>query len=195
MSGEARVQMAVMAAIKDRCLTMDELEGETGLTRKQISNGAQGLILGGHAERVARGCFQLTELGKHSLSEGMIIKSGPRGPHATPRGPNKRDTLRQRAWNAMRMNPSGTFTIEELVLVSIREGDKNPVNNLQKYCNFLHRAGYLFLSPVRAASTKLTSNGFKRYRLVKNTGTVAPAIRHSKGCIFDHNTGEEVSYE
>ncbi len=194
MSGVAHIQMAVMKAIGDQCLTMDQLEEATEIPRRKISQGAQGLILGGHAERLSRGCFRLTDLGKHSLSQGMILKTGPKGPHALASRPRKRDTLRQRAWNAMRMDTRATFTIDDLVMISIREGDRSPTNNLQRYCQALHKAGYLFLSPKRAPSTKPTSNGFKRYRLIADTGPVAPMMRTSKKAIYDHNTGEEVSY-
>ena len=99
-----------------------------------------------------------------------------------------RETLRQRAWNAMRM--SGAFTIGDIVMAAASGSERDADNNLQRYFCALVKARYLTVLPVRARGTKPTSNGFKRFRLLKDTGPIAPVYRANKGCLFDHNLGE-----
>ncbi len=190
MQGNAKIQLAVLEAIGKQCLTIDQIEEVTELNRRQVSDGAAGLITRGHVERIDRGCFQLTESGEHCIDQGMVLNSGPFGSLKIARRADQRETLRLRAWKAMRMDINGTFTVDDIALTAAREGDKNPIDNLQKYFRVLHKAGYLFLSPKRAAGTKPTSPGFKRYRLIRDTGEHAPVVRKKGTEVFDHNLRE-----
>lgn len=85
------------------------------------------------------------------------------------------------------------FTISDLTISAARDYDKNPQNNLQRYCKQLSKADYLWAFPKRARGTKINSNGFIRYKLLLNTGSIAPSIRNLNRSVYDHNTGEEFS--
>lgn len=170
------------------CRTTDELDAMMPLNKRQISDSAGSLIMRGYAERVEVGCYQITEEGRAAIRKGVLIKSGPyRSDRGKCRAP-QRNTLRQRAWNVMRMG--GTFTISDLAMAAADGGEKAVECNLRKYIAALVKAGYIVEMPIRAASTKLTSNGFKRFRLLKDTGSQAPVWRPRQKNIFDYNLGD-----
>lgn len=171
------------------CMTLDTLEAETALTRRQISDGVARLILRKLAERTEKGCYQLTEAGKKAAGKGMAIKSGPwRGLTGGVRQP-MRKTFLQRAWSAMRL--TRTFTLGEIVIAA-GDKEKNPEDHASRYIRRLKAAGYVHEMPNRAPGTKPTSNGFKRYSLIKDTGLEAPVYRPSLGVLHDANTGENI---
>ena len=170
------------------CQTIDVLENETQFNRRQISDGASSLIYRGLLERVETGCYQLTAEGLEAAKTGIQIKSGPIKPDTAKSRKPWPDTLRQRAWNVMRM--SATFTIGELVTAAAQKRDAKPTLNLQRYLASLKRVGYVLELAQRAPGTKLTSNGFKRYRLIQDTGPIAPIWRVRSGELFDHNLSD-----
>nr|WP_319485491.1 hypothetical protein [uncultured Cohaesibacter sp.] len=180
---------AVLHRLSDgQCHTIDHLDyALPDFKRREIVKCAGRLVMRGLLERVELGCYQLTDDGKQIIASGQKITSGPiRADRGLSRKP--RETLRQRAWNAMRM--SGAFTIGDIVMAASTGSEKNADNNLQRYFCALVKARYLTVLPVRVRGTKLTSNGFKRFRLMKDTGPIAPIYRANKGCLFDHNLGE-----
>lgn len=169
------------------CRTIDQLDASMDHGRKEIVEATGRLIYRGLVERVEIGCYQLSPEGKDFAASGEEIKSGPfRADRGKCRKP--RDTMRQRAWQAMRM--SGSFTIGDIAMAAAGPNDINPEGNLQKYFRALRHAGYLVELPVRAQGTALTSNGFKRFRLLRDTGFKAPIYRANKRMIFDHNLGD-----
>lgn len=171
------------------CLTMDALEAETTLTRRQISNGAGQLILRGYAERTEKGCYQITKSGQKALADGIVIKSGPRGADTAVVRKPVRGTFRQRVWTAMRL--SNTFTVGDLVMFA-SDAEANPYQNASRYIRRLKSAGYVIELPRRAAGTAITSSGYKRFRLVSDSGPKAPVYRPKKQTVHDYNTGEEL---
>lgn len=172
------------------CRTIDELDHVLGLTRRQISDGAAKLVLRDYLERVEAGCYQLTPAGVAAARSGTKISSGPWRPDTARARKPIRDTFRKRVWNAMRVG--GTFTISDLVMAASRPGDADPENNAARYVRHLVRAGYVHELGNRQRGTKPTSNGFKRYRLVKNTGPLAPTYSPKRRIVHDHNTREDV---
>ncbi|WP_319530844.1 hypothetical protein [uncultured Cohaesibacter sp.] len=186
---------AVLSRLSDgQCHTVDHLDyALADFQRREIVKCAGRLIMRGLLERVEIGCYQLTEDGKRIVASGEAISSGPYRPdRGHCRKP--RNTMRQRAWTAMRM--SGTFTVGDIAMAAASGSEVSPEQNLQKYFWALKRAGYLAELPIRAKGTALTSNGFKRFRLMRDTGPTAPVFRANKDCLFDHNLGdrgEEVS--
>lgn len=169
------------------CRTMDDLVSDLGLSRRQVSDGAAKLVLRGYLERVEAGCYRLTAAGLAAAAAGEVIKSGPYRKHTDKAREALPDTFRQRLWTAIRM--SGAFTIGDVVMAATR-GDKDAESNAGRYLRYLIRAGYVAELPVRQPGTRMTSNGFKRYRLIKNTGQIAPIYRGLTGEIYDYNTGE-----
>lgn len=190
MTGVATAQMAVLGALDgDVCLTLDELDTTVvDLPRGEIVKAAGKLVEQDFAERVERGCFQLTARGRQAKAEGHVIKAGPKRPHTGRVRTIKQDTLRQRAWNVMRLGQP--FTVPDLALAAAC-GERRPENNLQKYCAWLVKAGYLILLPTRVPGTRPGSNGFRRYRLVDDTGPQAPLFKPRTRSVFDVNKREE----
>ncbi|MRN48686.1 hypothetical protein GJU94_02380 [Brucella sp. 10RB9214] len=166
------------------CQTIDQLDAALPLNRRQISDGAAMLIKRDYLDRIEAGCYCLTPSGLAAAHRGERITSGPLHPHTGKCRRPHRDTFRQRAWNAMRM--SVTFTIGDLAIVAAKD-DKDPESNLVNYLGALRRVGYVTELPVRQSGTHLTSNGFKRFRLLKDTGPVAPVWRAKKRAIWDYN--------
>lgn len=190
MPGEATVQNALLAHLgaADDCLTIDELDEATPISRRDIAKAMGKLILRGYAERIEAGCFRATEAGRAAHASGEVITSGPSGPHTAAANCPQAGTLRQRAWDAMRLG--GTFSIPDLVVAADNGKDADPTSNLQRYLKGLERAGYLAALPVRERGTRPTSNGFRRFRLVDDTGEIAPVLRPKKQEVYDHNRKE-----
>ncbi|MDX5595296.1 helix-turn-helix domain-containing protein [Pseudovibrio sp. SPO723] len=172
------------------CRTMDELDEALDLSRHQISKGATKLIFRGLAERVEAGCYRLTDAGKQAVRNGVQLTSGPIKPDRGKRRKPQRNTLRQRAWNIMRMGDA--FTVPDLMMVVQTGGEKTAANNLHRYIRALTKHGYLLEMPRRMAGTKVTSNGYKRWKLLNDTGPIAPVLRPGSNVMFDHNLGEVV---
>ncbi len=189
ISGETHMN-SILYALDGHCKTLSDLCEELNLSNRQISDGAAKLVIQGYAERISVGCFQLTTGGRKAVADGCTLTSGPNAPHAKAKAP-KGATLRQRAWNAMRILQR--FTLADLQMTAAREGDKNPENSLNKFCGQLVKAGYLRVNRKRVQGSKPTSNGFLKYQLVNCTGEIAPSYRANAAAIYDHNTGEEVS--
>lgn len=190
MPGLATTQMTVRdQLIIGVCLTIDQLdEAIEDIGRREIIKSIGGLISRGYMERVERGCYQLTPVGEKSRHSHETLTSGPNGPHTAKVRKPLPNTFRQRAWNAMRI--SGSFTIPDISAVAKNENDKGAELNLQRYFHRLNAAGYIMQLSVRAKGTRPGSNGFKRFRLIKNTGETAPVYQPKKRRVFDHNTGE-----
>jgi len=169
------------------CLTMDELAGALpDLNRRQLSNAATGLALRGLVERVERGCFRLTDGGETAQGAGLVIKSGPRGP--MPRKRATRNSLTSRLWRAMRLKRK--FTIPDLLELAARD-EKYPRNMAERLVRALADAGYLHGLGTRQKGTSPTSNGFRRWTLIRDTGPLPP-IRRGDGTLYDPNTGETI---
>ena len=116
----------------------------------------------------------------------MAAKPGPKGPHGKPRV--VRGTLREKAWRAMQIK--GKFTLADLVRAALAADGaaKDPRNNLGRYVKALADAGILAEMKRRMAPASPTSNGEKRWVLVRDLGRLAPVMR-DKGGIHDPNSG------
>ena len=172
------------------CKTIDVIADELQLTRHQISVTATSLIRRDYLERVERGCFQLTASGRQAVLDGVEITSGPNGAHSKVKAP-LRHTLRQRAWNVIRIQRR--FTIPDLLTTAALGSEKIAQNNLQRYCRGLCSSGILRKLPHRQKDTTHGSNGFVQYVLMKDLGSIAPVYRPKTQTIFDHNSGKELS--
>jgi len=193
MTGVAINQMAIRRSLSTGvCLTINELDTRlVNIKRCEIIKSVGNMISNGYAERVERGCYQLTPKGLRSADKNEVLTSGPKGPDSSAARKPIPDTIRQRAWNVMRL--PGSFTIPDLITIVVINGETGAADNLQKYCKTLATAGYLMILADRAKGTRPGSNGFIRYRLIKDTGEIAPVIRPKTKTLYDHNLGEEVS--
>jgi hypothetical protein len=115
----------------------------------------------------------------------MPNKPGPKHPHGLPHV--VQGTLRQKAWRAMQIK--GKFTLSDLVRNALAEDStaRDPRNNLGRYVKALTKAGVLVEMPRRAAPASLTSNGEKRWMLMRDLGRLAPVARMHGG-VYDPNS-------
>lgn len=188
MSEELTLQTRLLHLVGDACLTLDDLANQSGHSRHQVSAAMAKLVSRGLVSRVERGCFEVTAEGRSAVAAGKVIKAGPRGAHSGRRSA-VRDTLRQRAWNAMRL--SRRFTVRDIAMVATRGGEGDPVENVSRFFRELQRAGYLQRVGTEEG-TAPTSNGFARYALVRDTGHRVPVYSAKHRALRDFNTGEDV---
>lgn len=179
---------ALLQALSDgSCRTIADLERDLNLTRRQVSDAASLLLRRDYLLRMAAGCYQLSEAGKCAAEAGEVIKSGPKGQIGKVR--EAQNTLRERAWRSMRLRLR--FTVPDLIADAATSDDRNPEANLQRYLRILRTAGYVVELPRRAEGTAMTSNGYKRWMLARNTGPRAPVALSKANAIHDFNIGKD----
>lgn len=186
MSGTATRQMAVLRALGGgECLTVDRLAARVPLPRHALVQGAARLVSRGLVERVATGCFQITEAGREALASGAMLTSGPNGPLIQQVRCQVRTTLRERLWRALRIEASGgAVTVNDLLVNALAGGERDAASNAQKYLRALERTGYVHRLPRK------DRRGQVRWRLARNTGPAAPMLQPDRNRVFDPNTGQ-----
>nr|WP_170181927.1 hypothetical protein [Phreatobacter stygius] len=173
-----------MGAIGRQSINIDQLADALPVSRKGISSAVGRLVARGYVERLEIGVYRLTVSGQEALGDG----SARRFTHYRTRKDRIcPDSLRQRAWKAMRLQIR--FAIGDIVTLAARPNDRNPENALNRWFKALTRTGHIVELPVRARGAAPTSNGFKQWRLVRDTGDIAPSLR-GDGSVVDRNTGE-----
>lgn len=193
---------AVMAAMHSLVDSTDlvELDGisrVSGLERKQIISACEKLVTHGFLIRqtysdgkVKPGKFRLTAEGRIALEAGANLKSGPKKPSGKAR--DTAGSLREKVWRLLRIRQKASVP-EVVGLLCDGEATAKTIeattNNVQKYLRALRATGYL-IEMRREPGTKPTSNGFKRYLLVRDTGPLAPT-RRGKDCVYDPNEERE----
>lgn len=188
--GPGELQTAVLKAVQDAGRdTTASLAVQLGISAKRASKAASALVLRGYLVRIGVGCFKLTSTGTVALASSKVITSGPINADATV--PHRAITygFRDRLWQSMRMR--GSFTIHDVVSDAV-DAEADAINDASRYIRILKGAGYVRDLPGRVAGTRPGSNGYKRFKLVKNTGPRAPLHRSKRGVIHDFNTGEDV---
>ncbi|MBN2752583.1 MAG: hypothetical protein JXQ84_07725, partial [Rhodospirillaceae bacterium] len=179
----------LLAALSpDACLTVAELATASGMENRAVVKAAAALITRGLAARAEIGCFTLTDEGLVFRAAGQEITSGPMGALTQSYRHRRRPGLQDRLWAALRIK--GKASIPELLELAGTGEEKG--NSVHKYTAALTKAGYL-RELRRVAGTAPTSNGFKRYALIRDTGPEAPQLRTRSHCVYDPNTGEVFS--
>lgn len=184
MRGTQTHQIAILGQIGNGSMTIDELHDRLPIEKKALSKSAGILIERGLVERLEKGVFQLSEAGKALLAEGAGI---PRY-HRPRKMPVQRNCLLQRAWAAMRLQK--VFTIPDIMLLA---GEQKDYDTIQSYVSRLAKAGYVAEMQARVPGTSLTSNGYKKWRLVRDTGENMPRYVPFARYLRDGNTGETFS--
>lgn len=177
-------QTRILHGLGDACMMIGDIAEALGLSHSQVSQASALLIARGLVERIDRGCFQLTDTGRAARDAGETIETGITGPTRALRRPG-RTTIRQRAWNAMRIARS--FTVPDITTAVARDGDGNVSENLRRYVRALADAGYLTRSLRRRPGTAPGSNGYPVYSLARDTGPVAPVVSQKSGGVHDFN--------
>lgn len=84
------------------------------------------------------------------------------------------------------MRMSGTFMVADVIIAAAKD-DKNPEGNLLAYLRCLRCAGYVVALPASRNNLRLNSKSGKRFRLIRDTGPVAPEWRSGLRALWDHN--------
>lgn len=179
--GNAPSQGAVLKALAETnaCLMVETLAEMTGLSRKLVVAAAGRLIIRGLVERRERGCLEVTPEGRRVVEAGEPLTGGPRGDLAEPRRVS-RGTLRARAWAAIRIRRK--FTLADLLQAATRGGEADAAGNIRRYLRALVAAGFLG-EMRREKPTSPTSNGEKRYALIRDPGPIPPVVSARTGRI------------
>lgn len=160
------------------------LAAALGTDRNDVVMAVQGLKRRGLVTIVSPGEYAATEAGRAFLSEGRRVASG----QASARPRQKTRGLRQRAWWVLRAR--SVVTVPDLLSTLADGTEKNAGKNLGRYLAALVGAGFVAELETRAPGVAATSNGYKRYKLLRNNGRQAPVVRQRQRAVFDPNTGE-----
>lgn len=181
--GSERQKRLLGLLASGRQLSMLAVAGEAKYTLRNTAEALRMLVLRGFVERSQDGAFSATASGIGQHASGAPFRDGPIAKTRRP-PPPLQNTLRQRAWSAMRLN--NRWTIDDLLTLAARSSDKQPYGALQKYVHALCRAEIVVVLPKRVQGTAPTSNGAKVYKLLRNSGERAPSIQRD-GSVRDHN--------
>jgi len=176
---------ALLQTLSQGPLTRAEVKSQIGLDWRQTTNAARSLLRRGYLHVGGDGRFMLSEAGLIAVQAGEVIRGGPKGQvKIIP------DSFRQRAWRAMKVRR--VFTIGEVVADAACGDEGRPRDNAARYINRLAQAGYVKELPRRSPGTAAGSNGFKQFRLIRNSGPKAPVFRTGPCVMHDPNTREDV---
>ncbi len=170
------------------CITEEQLVTLSGYDARCVENCCLKLRRHGLLVKTARGCHKLTAAGRAAIAASQTIRTGPQG--ARTGRVVRKGTLRGDAWTYMRRKRK--FSLDDVVMMVVRGGERDIRSNLGNYLRALVRGEYLRALPVREASLAQTSNGAVRYLVVRDTGPLAPVWRASRGTLYDPNTETDV---
>lgn len=144
------------------------------------------LIAGGLLRKTERGCHQLTAAGRAAV-KGEKVEARRRG----------RSELFANVWHALRNSDKHALSIPDLIERVAQGGERDIAHSIGGYLVALARGGYVMQMPIRERSLS-RSRGHARWRLIKDTGLLAPVHRRphgrariTAGSIYDPNTREE----
>ncbi|HEY2070686.1 MAG TPA: hypothetical protein VGG48_14105 [Rhizomicrobium sp.] len=137
-------------------------------------------------ERGPEALYAITTAGREFCGSGAKIKSGKHG---------KRNGIWRRAeepayakiWTALRIMPDKRASTQQLVeAVGFSDPEKG-IDIARKYLKALLRAGVVIELRQREPGFAMTSNGFKRFAIVRDLGPRPPLMR--RGGLIDPNRG------
>lgn len=179
MAGQGNRQMEIVRALEPgQCLTTAEMMERTGYSRRDVAKACVPLLERGWIDRLERGCFVLSDEGRRAREAGETITSGPRGPLTQLARRPKRRTARDKMWKAIRVSKKFDLARLEAMAGASPEGAR-------KFVAALAKAGYLS-ALRREPGDAPTSNGFKRWLLIRDTGPETPLIK-ADGRVWDPN--------
>lgn len=190
MEDNQRLPVVLSCLSQDECLTTETLAAKVAeiaprMNRKDTVRVIGRLISLGHAERREVGCYMLTAEGAAHLAAGAKYRPGPQGKLNTIRRP-RRTTFRDLLWKALRIRKKAS--VPELVELAGEKGK----SSAKDFMAALVKAG-ICAELRRQPGTAITSNGFKRYALIKDVGPATPLVRRGGKEVFDPNSGEIIA--
>lgn len=169
------------------CVTVPQVAEQVGRSRKDCARALDVLHRRGLVRRERPGCYLVTAVGVEARQAGVSVTSGPRAPHTGRRKSQRKPSARDQAWKTIRRLEK--FTLDDVIEVG-EIGGRDPHSNLGVYIRALQKAGYLRELRNRAPGSAPTSNGHKRYLLIRDSGPQAPRLSRKRGDLFDPNTEE-----
>lgn len=171
----------VLQVLEAGPLSADELEKALGTACADARQAIRGAVLDGAVDLNDSAKYLVTARGWEILAGADVV---PLVDDVPPELPN---TLQQRIWSAMRQ--LGKFS-----RLNLDENARQP-NELRTnfapvadvYIRLLERSGYLWRLDFPAV--KGSGGGRARFRLVRDTGILAPVIKPGP-VVCDRNTGE-----
>lgn len=183
MPGEGTRQMEVARLLlPGPCLTTQQLADASGLSRREVAKATCALIYRGWLDRLERGCVTLSAEGRRALGAGETITSGPFRPLTQQARRRRQRTGRDKMWAAMRTASGQKFDFARLEQLA----GATPAA-ARRFVAALARTGYL-AELRRQPGEALTSNGFKRFLLVDDTGPATPILKREG--VWDANRSE-----
>ncbi|MEN2979964.1 hypothetical protein P7L78_09090 [Tistrella bauzanensis] len=165
----------VLDMLRDgRYHTLDEIAAGVGGERLHAMTVVKHLCRAGYLARDEAG-YRLTTAGEQASDAGPALKPGPRG--------RRGEALCHRLWQSMRIRKR--FTIDGLLDDALRPSDHKPARLAMTYIRPLVRAGYLVEMP------RPPTGGDRIWRLIRDTGPLAPTVRTKVRIVHDNNTGED----
>ena len=131
-----------------------------------IRSTARRLLERGYITR-NEGCYQITDKGQNFITFGKTCVAGSQKGSFAARS---RFSLRARVWNLLRMR-TASWSVDDL-LMTLADGTEKDAELL--------KAGYVEQTPRNP----------QLFRLVKNTGRLAPSLNTPAKTLTDANTGE-----
>jgi hypothetical protein len=179
---------ALLGALSVRTMSLGLLARDLPFVEQLSKAVAQRAIGLGLVDRREDGLLAVSAQGHRLLREADVdLWRGLKLPKSDmPR--LSQDSLRQRAWSAMRI--SGRFTIGTLITLAARDEVK-PEVSLKHFVSKLALAGYLTELPQRARDA-YGKPVHRQWRLMRDTGLHAPIYRPGLKCLFDPNIGDHV---
>lgn len=176
--------MGALSAIEAQAVNLNDLVERLPIPRPALVAAAGRLVARGLVERAEDGVYRLSPAGSAALVSGLKIGGDParRRKH-----PLYADSLRQRAWRAMRL--SIRFTAGDIVALAARD-EIDAEDSIRRFCHQLVRADYLAELPTRTSPERPGDNGRKQWRMVRDTGELAPQYMAASKAFRDRNTGE-----
>jgi len=177
----------------ETCVLIDQLDQALpGHKRRDIINAVGGLIHRKLAKRDYAGCYLATDAGRKWSAEGRRITSGPNGP-LTGKRRRSENSLGARLWSALRTE--GKATTKDLVSLVRRQDDNNPEATAARYLGHWCRAGFVTKLKTRVPGTSPTSNGFVKWRIIRDNGPKSPYWQPNTGYVVDGNTGDQYNLD
>lgn len=179
--------MALIKAMADSgadCISLRDMAIASGMTSDQAKTAFHALRSQGLIKHRRHQCYTLSDAGRRAHADGRDLRQGPK----SAIGPTKprKDSLIQRAWNAMRIKRK--FDLAELTILASRE-EKAARSQITRYCHALAQTGYLVLITAQGP-TRGREGASQRYMLIRDTGPHAPRWRKPQREVYDANTGE-----
>lgn len=151
-----------------------ELAARLGVPADNIRSAARLLAERGYIVKM-EGCYQITDNGQDFVASEAERMPGLQKGDFTARS---RFSLRTRVWNLIRIRT--LWSIDDLLMTLADGTEKDAEKGVKRYIRALLKAGYVERTPRNQ----------QLYRLVRNTGRLAPSLNTPARTLTDTNTGE-----